>query len=49
MTPLLDGRYLLMGPDEQRNCRELGKFSEQDAEVYPRYNRFLERVAAVLR
>jgi phytoene dehydrogenase-like protein len=47
-TPLLDGRSLLMGPDERMTCREIAKFSQQDAERYPAYNRLLERVAAVL-
>ena len=47
-TPLLDGRSLLMGPEERATCREMAKFSERDAAVYPQYNRLLERVAAVL-
>ena len=47
-TPLLDGRSLLMGPDERMTCREIAKFSRQDAERYPAYNRLLERVAAML-
>jgi len=47
-TPLLDGRSLLMGPDERATCREIAKFSKQDAERYPAYNRLLERVSAVL-
>ncbi len=47
-TPLLDGRSLLMGPDERLNQREISKFSERDADAYPRYNALLERVAAVL-
>lgn len=47
-TPLLDGRSLLMGPDERATCREIAKFSPQDAERYPAYNRLLERVAAAL-
>jgi phytoene dehydrogenase-like protein len=47
-TPLLDGRWLLMGPDERMTCQEIAKFSRQDAERYPAYNRLLERVAAVL-
>jgi phytoene dehydrogenase-like protein len=47
-TPLLDGRSLLMGPDERTTCREIAKFSRQDAERYPAYNRLLERVAAAL-
>ncbi|MBP85803.1 MAG: amine oxidase [Planctomycetaceae bacterium] len=47
-TPLLDGRSLLMGPDETRNRQEIAKFSENDAEAYPQYNQLLERVAQVL-
>lgn len=47
-TPMLDGRSLLMGPDERATCREIAKFSERDAFAYPKYNRLLERVAAVL-
>src|SRR6478609_11646068 len=47
-TPLLDGRSLLMGPDERMTCREIAKFSQNDAERYPAYNRLLERVAAAL-
>ena len=47
-TPLLDGRYLLLGPDESANRREIAKFSERDALAYPRYNGLLERVAAVM-
>ena len=44
-TPLLDGRSLLMGPDLQATCREIAKFSTEDAERYPHYTSFLERVA----
>lgn len=47
-TPLLDGRSLLMGPDERMTCGEIAKFSKRDAERYPAYNRLLERVAAAL-
>jgi len=47
-TPLPDGRSLLMGPDRQATLREIGKFSERDAEAYPRYEAMLERVASVL-
>ena len=45
-TPLPDGRSLLLGPDAELCRREIGKFSAADAEAYPRYNAFLERVAA---
>jgi len=47
-TPLGDGRYLLLGPDEDLNRSEIAKFSEKDAEAYPRYNRLLERIAECL-
>jgi phytoene dehydrogenase-like protein len=45
-TPLLDGRSLLMGPDQRMTVREIAKFSQADAEAYPAYNQLLERVAA---
>jgi phytoene dehydrogenase-like protein len=47
-TPLPDGRSLLMGTDPEFCRREIAKFSERDAAAYPKYNAFLERVAAVL-
>jgi phytoene dehydrogenase-like protein len=47
-SPFPDGRYLLMGPDEQLNLREIAKFSSRDAEAYPKYEQMLERVAAVV-
>lgn len=47
-TPLLDGRYLLLGPDAASNRREIAKFSRRDAEAFPRYNALLDRVARVL-
>jgi len=47
-TPLPDGRSLLLGPDAALCRREIAKFSNDDADAYPRYNAFLERVAQVL-
>lgn len=47
-TPLLDGRYLILGADEDENRVEIAKFSERDAEAYPRYNALLERIAKIL-
>ena len=38
----------MMGPDERETCREIAKFSQRDAEAYPRYQALLERVAGVL-
>ncbi len=47
-TPLLDGRYLLLGHDPAANAREIGKFSARDAQAYPQYDAFLTRLAEVL-
>lgn len=47
-TPLLDGRSLTMGPNLQPTCQEIAKFSERDAERYPRYCEVLERIATAL-
>ena len=47
-TPLLEGRSLLMGPDLGSTCQQIAKFSRKDAEAYPQYTAFLERVAQVL-
>ena len=34
-----------MGPDDESNRREIAKFSESDAEAFPRYEALLERIA----
>ena len=47
-TPLPDGQSLLLGPDAALCQREIGKFSSDDVVAYPKYNAFLERIAAVL-
>jgi phytoene dehydrogenase-like protein len=47
-TPLEDGRYLLMGPDEELTRSELSKFSVHDAAAYRDYERLLTRVAESL-
>ncbi|MFC1488814.1 phytoene desaturase family protein [Thermodesulfobacteriota bacterium] len=47
-TPFPDGRYLFMGPDREATRREIGKFSPKDAEAFPRYEKMLERLAAVI-
>src|SRR5262245_26125419 len=44
-TPFPDGRYLLLGPDREKNQFEVSKFSANDAEALPRYEAWLERVA----
>ena len=47
-TPLPDGRHLTMGPDRAATQKEIAKFSEKDAEAYPRYEAMLEHVAGFL-
>lgn len=47
-TPLPDGRSLLMGPEPGLNQREIARFSQRDAERYPRYEALLDRVARAL-
>jgi phytoene dehydrogenase-like protein len=47
-SPFLDGRYLMLGPDQDMNLREIGKFSQNDARAYPQYEAMLERVASVI-
>ena len=44
-TPLLDGRYLFLGPDPDFNHKEVAKFSARDADALPRYEGLLERTA----
>src|SRR5215212_4150579 len=47
-TPFPDGRYLMMGPDQQMTLKEIAKFSTKDAEAFPRYEAMLTRVADFL-
>ena len=47
-TPTSDGRHLLLGPDRRFNQEQIGKFSQRDAEAYPRYEALLEAVAEQL-
>lgn len=47
-SPFLDGRYLMLGPDNASNVREISKFSARDAHRYPEYEAMLERVTAVV-
>ena len=47
-TPLLDGRSLLMGPDQRKTCQEIARFSPRDAEAFPRYERLLQHIAECL-
>jgi phytoene dehydrogenase-like protein len=47
-SPFLDGRYLMLGTGSTKDVEEIGKFSERDAQSYPRYEAMLERVASVV-
>jgi phytoene dehydrogenase-like protein len=44
-APFPDGRYFFMWRDLRRTCEEIARFSARDAERYPAYEQFLERIA----
>lgn len=46
-SPFPDGRHLFMWQDRTETLREIAKFSTKDAEIYPRYEAHLERLAMV--
>ena len=46
-SPFPDGRHLFMWQDRNKTLAEIAKFSERDAEIYPRYEAHLERLAVV--
>jgi len=43
-----DGRHLFFWQDDRRTFNEIAKFSPRDAEAYPRYEAYLERLAEVV-
>jgi len=47
-TPLADGRSLVLGPDLAANVAEIRRFSPRDAQVFPAYEAFMQRVATAL-
>jgi phytoene dehydrogenase-like protein len=47
-TPLVDGPGLLLGSDASANARAIARFSARDAQRFPVYERFLDRVARTL-
>ncbi|HEY3082333.1 MAG TPA: NAD(P)/FAD-dependent oxidoreductase [Chloroflexota bacterium] len=47
-APFPDGRYFFMWRDLGRTCEEIAKFSRRDAERYPEYELFLERLAVFI-
>ena len=46
-SPFPDGRHLFMWQDRAKTLAEIAKFSERDAEAYPKYEDHLERLAMV--
>lgn len=42
-----DGRYFFMWQDEKKTLAEIAKFSVRDAEAYPKFEAYLERLAIV--
>jgi phytoene dehydrogenase-like protein len=46
-SPFPDGRHLFMWQDRAKTIAEIAKFSRHDAEAYPRYEAYLERLAMV--
>src|SRR5579872_6861984 len=44
-SPFPDDRYLIMGSDTAQTCEEIRKFSPRDAERYPQYEEFIDRLA----
>jgi phytoene dehydrogenase-like protein len=47
-SPFEDGRYLMLGRGTALDVQEIAKFSERDAQAYPKYEAMLERVASVI-
>ena len=43
-----DGRHLFFWQDEKKTLAEIAKFSARDAEAFPKYEAWLERLAAVV-
>src|SRR5579863_2536281 len=44
-TPFPDGRHLTMWQDRAKTCEEIAKFSEKDAQTYPKYKDFVARLS----
>jgi phytoene dehydrogenase-like protein len=46
-SPFPDGRHLFMWQDRAKTIAEIAKFSQHDAEAYPRYEAHLEKLGMV--
>ena len=44
-SPFPDSSYLIMGSDTAATCKEIAKFSGRDAERYPQYEEYVDRLA----
>src|SRR5579862_618637 len=44
-SPFPDGRYLIMSSDEKATRAEIAKFSARDAQRYPEYETYIDRLA----
>jgi phytoene dehydrogenase-like protein len=47
-SPYPDGRHLFFWQDERKTLAEIAKFSKRDAEAFPKYEQYLERLAEVV-
>ncbi|MBX9603168.1 MAG: NAD(P)/FAD-dependent oxidoreductase [Bryobacteraceae bacterium] len=47
-SPFPDGRHLFMWQDRKKTLEEIAKFSKRDAERYPLYEEYIERLARVI-
>lgn len=47
-SPFPDGRYLFFWQDERKTLAEIAKFSKKDAEAFPKFESYLERLAQVV-
>src|SRR5579871_1985845 len=47
-SPFPDGRYFFMWQDRAKTLAEISKFSTKDAEAYPKYEDYLERLAVAV-
>ncbi len=48
VVPFADGRVLELHHDTARACASIARFSKKDAETYPRWEAWLERIADVV-
>ena len=48
-TPQLEGEGLVRWPDPEQTRREIGRFSQRDAEVYPEFGNAMLRIARLVK